>query len=158
MVSPSTNNFTMDGTGESLDMSGTYNHIGQQFSTGHILVGETVTNVQFYLKVKAPNTQPSQDVTCSWYNEGETLQVTSDTTYDISGDFTTSFAFKNFVFNYTVTAGDFCAVTTTPNLDASKGKLSFEGGADEYANTAVVVQTGGSWQYRDNDLNSIWTY
>jgi len=152
----------MDGTGTSTDMSGFFNHIGQQFhadsTEGALLIDETVTKVQFYMRKTATGITDTT-LTCSWYNDAGVLQVTSDTEYNTVTDLTTSYQFREFLFSYTVTDGDWCAVTSSVNVTTQA--VGFEAGGNTYDNTNMKIRSGagaGTWADRVRDCNSIWTY
>jgi len=155
--------FTMNGTGDSTDMSGTFNHIGQQFhadsTEGALLIDETVTKVQFYMKKTATGITDTT-LTCSWYNSSGGDPVKSDTEYNTVTDLTESYQFREFLFNYTVEDGDFCAVTTSADITSGQA-VRFEAGGNTYDNTNMKIRSGagsGTWANRTRDCYSIWTY
>ena len=152
--------FTMNGTGEGTSMATNFSNVGQQFhadsTEGALLIGQTITNVQFLMK----NTAGITDTTakCFWFNSGGVLQATSSDTYNTVSNFTTSYAMKSFTFNYTVSDGDICAVGTDATI--SSGELYIEAGSNTYSNTGQMNKqiSDGSWVSRSRDCNGIWTY
>ena len=148
--------YSQTGTGSSLDMAGDYDHIGQKFATPHILVGETVSAVQFKLR-KTDTGITNTTITCAWYNGSNVLQQLSTKNYNTVDDLTDSFVYKTFIFNYTVSNDDFCAITTTAEITSAE-KLGVEGGPNDYTNTETWIRNNSVWQSRSTDRNIIVTY